>query len=132
VKIFLELNRLINEHLDSLLDYISPQMRKPKTGVTRDMLSLAFNEKSILDHIRMQKYNNGEYDVDYIDKKISEGYINFDKYPNGKLLAYNGTPDDNFTLNHKIDVEYYLLVIKYLPKLKERLTEIKNNVDTIE
>jgi hypothetical protein len=121
---FHNLNRLLNEYRDSLLEYVSPQLRKPKENVTRDMLALAFDEKSILDHIMFQKYSDGEFRTDYIDKKIAEGYTNFDKYPNGKLRAYTG--ENDFTLNHKIDVDYYLLVLKYLPKLNLMLQESQN------
>lgn len=122
---FHNLNRLLNEYRDSLLDYVSPQLRKPKENVTRDMLTLAYSEKSILDKILLQRYSNNEYMHEFIDSLIANGHTNYEKQPFGKFVLTDSN-GSKFILKSKIETDYYLLVLKYLPQLNLMLQESQN------
>lgn len=122
---FHNLNRLLNENLDLLLDYVSPQLRKPKENVTREMLALAYSEISIKNKIAIQRYSNNEYMYEFIDKLIASGHTNYEKQSFGKFVLTDDS-GSKLILKCKIETDYYLLVLKYLPQLNLMLQQSQN------
>lgn len=122
---FHNLNRLLNENLDSLLDYVSPQLRKPKENVTREMLVLPFEESNILNRISFYKYRDETYMHEFIDKLIASGHTNYETQSFGKFVLTDDS-GSKLILKCKIETDYYLLVLKYLPQLNLMLQQSQN------